>query len=116
MARARQAVVVTEWTNLFVVLIEGDFAQPIDLDLLGMALEVGHLTGKQVAVDVSRIQTMSAEVLNVLLQHRHRAGTLPWLVGPLGAPAARRLEITGTLPHFRIFPALPEALDCSRDG
>ncbi|MFF3641132.1 hypothetical protein [Streptomyces sp. NPDC002564] len=111
---ARRPLFVTEWQHLFVVLINADFEDLIDLERLDMALEIGRLTGKHVAVDASRIPFMSAEVLTTLLRHRQRTGHLPWLVGPLSPPTTRRLEISGTLRLFEIFPTLLEATAHSR--
>ncbi|MGW6063054.1 hypothetical protein [Streptomyces sp. NPDC055189] len=110
----RQAVRVVECTHLFAVLIEGAFDRQSDLDLLDMALEAGHLTGKQVVVEISRTKDISARLLNALLQHHQRAGSLPWLAGPLSTPARRRLEITGTSKHFPWFSTLQEAEARSR--
>ncbi|MEV8321407.1 hypothetical protein AB0Q95_45415 [Streptomyces sp. NPDC059900] len=112
---AGQAVLVTECTGVFVVLLQGTFDHQRDLDLLDMALEAGHLTAKQVIIDLSRTKDLSARMLNTLLRQRHRAGSLPWLAGPLSAPVTRRLEITGTLKHFTVFATLREAAAHNRD-
>ncbi|MGW5736373.1 MULTISPECIES: STAS domain-containing protein [Streptomyces] len=112
---ASQAVFVTEWTDLFVVVIAGDFENRSELDLLDMALESGRLAGKHVVVDVSRVECMNAEVLGALLRHRSGTGRLPWLVGPLSFSTKRRLEVTGTLTRFRVLPTLLEATAQSRN-
>ncbi|MGW8487458.1 hypothetical protein [Streptomyces sp. NPDC055886] len=102
-----QAVRIFERPRQIVVVVEGDVEAVHRLD---MAVELGRITGKQVVVDLSGVGFFSGAVLHVLLAQLRRGGGLPWLAGPLSTVALRRLEVTGTAPHFRIFPTLFEAM------
>ncbi|MEU6765620.1 hypothetical protein ABZ916_24265 [Streptomyces sp. NPDC046853] len=61
-------------------------------------------------VDLSEAEFFSAEVLNELLRPARKGGHLPRLAGPLSPVARRRLEVTGTLKFFEVFPTLANAV------
>ncbi|MFB7969550.1 hypothetical protein [Streptomyces rubiginosohelvolus] len=105
-----QAVRIFERPRRIVVVVEGDVEELEAVHRLDMAVELGRITGKQVVVDLSGVGFFSGAVLHVLLAQLRRGGGLPWLAGPLSTVALRRLEVTGTAPHFRIFPTLFEAM------
>ncbi|MFD7862134.1 STAS domain-containing protein [Streptomyces sp. NPDC059783] len=109
------ARLTTEWTHLVLVLLEGRLDEPEDAALVDRALRWAERSAKQVVVDLSGVTFMDARTLGSLLMPLRRSGALPWLAGPLSAPVARRLSVTGTAERFRIFPALPKAAGTARD-
>ncbi|MFD7856197.1 hypothetical protein ACFV6B_18165 [Streptomyces microflavus] len=104
---------MTEWTHLFVILLEGDINETEDLELVELALESAQRSGKQVVVDLSGVQFMGAHLLGELLKPGRPGKPRPWLAGPLSDYAEHTLSVTGTTRAFRIFPTLVQAIAAS---
>ncbi|MFD7853409.1 STAS domain-containing protein [Streptomyces microflavus] len=100
---------MTEWTHLFVIFLEGDVNETEDLELVELALESAQRSGKQVVVDLSGVQFMGAHLLGELLKPGRLGKPGLWLAGPLGGYAERTLSVTGSAGAFRIFPTLADA-------
>ncbi|MGW5737118.1 hypothetical protein [Streptomyces sp. NPDC055261] len=105
-----QLVVVAELECQFLIFIGADVREEWSLEGLAMGVELGRLSGKRVVVDLSEAAFFSAEVLNELLRPACRGERLPRLAGPLSSPALQRLEVTGTLKLFEVFPTLSDAV------
>ncbi|MBT2466251.1 hypothetical protein J7E92_33060 [Streptomyces sp. ISL-63] len=104
-----QAVDVSEHPRYFVITLQGDVENPEVVRELEQALQAGQDWGKQIVVDLSGVGLFSGDVLNALLAPARRGGSLPWLTGPLSRNTLHRLELTGTAPHFQVFPTLLDA-------
>ncbi|NEB81903.1 hypothetical protein G3I40_42825 [Streptomyces sp. SID14478] len=100
---------MTEWSSIFVVVLQGAPEDAEELELVDLALELGHFTRKPVVVDLYDVGFFTAELLCALLRPARQGWDLPWLVGPLSATTRHRLEITGTVGAFSVFDSLPEA-------
>ncbi|MGW5867093.1 STAS domain-containing protein [Streptomyces sp. NPDC055239] len=82
----RPVRVISEWTCLVLVLLEGSPDEEGDAELLGLALESAEGAGKRVIVDLSGVTYLSAMALNELLMPLRHGSMLPWLAGPLSRP------------------------------
>ncbi|WP_420031489.1 hypothetical protein ACN2WE_00845 [Streptomyces sp. cg28] len=104
-----QAIPHAQFERQFVVSLGEDAQRERSLERLMEAVELGHRSGRPVVVDLSEVE-LSAEILNALLLPARRGMHLPCLAGPLSSTTRRRLEVTGTLRLFKVFPTLRDAM------
>ncbi|MFD3524879.1 hypothetical protein [Streptomyces sp. NPDC058653] len=104
---------MSEWTHLFVVLLEGEGGEAKDLALVELALESAQRSGKQVVVNLSGVRVMGVHLLGELLKPVRLGKPTPWLAGPLNSHAESTLTVTGAADAFRIFPTLMAAAAAS---
>ncbi|MGW1988286.1 STAS domain-containing protein [Streptomyces collinus] len=100
-ASSSPVTLVSEWSHLFLVVLDGDLEAPDDEDFVAMALEAADSSGKQPVIDLTRVPFLDCAVLNVLIDPVYRQAALPWLVGPLSPSVRRLLDVTGLTEHFR---------------
>lgn len=107
---SEKVVLVAELQHQFLIFVGADVRDEWGLQALATGVALGRRSGKQVVVDLSEAECFSAGILNELLQPACKGEALPVLAGPLSPAARRRLEVTGTMHLFEVFPALPDAV------
>ncbi|MGY0017854.1 STAS domain-containing protein [Streptomyces sp. cg35] len=110
-----QAVLVAELNRQFVICLGDNVKDEWGLQGLRASLDLGRRSGKQIVVDLSDATFFSAEALCALLKPVRKGENPLCLAGPLSAVARRRLEVTGTLQFFEVFPTLWSAIAQTSD-
>ncbi|WP_394437202.1 hypothetical protein [Streptomyces sp. SGAir0957] len=105
---------MTEWTRVVVILLQGDVQGARHMELVRLALASAGQSGKQIVTDLSRVHYMNLNLLAELLEPEHHGVSRPWIAGPLNEPAQRLFDLTHATSMFRIFPALPDAVQAAR--
>lgn len=108
------AVSIVELDRLFVIFLDGQVRDPVDITLFEAALERGELSEKPVAVALGDGGYLAVGLLAAMLAFAPRAG-LPWLVGPLSTAARHLLDVSGIGPLIRIYDALVDAVAASHN-
>ncbi|MFF0741544.1 hypothetical protein ACFYVL_14205 [Streptomyces sp. NPDC004111] len=93
----------------FVVVLGRELKTAKDVDLFAMALEAGAMAEGTVIVDLSRVSSLTTDMLNLLAAPRGNHDKLPWLVGPLSSLVYKRLIQSGTFDSFRLFSSVESA-------
>ncbi|MBQ0855687.1 STAS domain-containing protein (plasmid) [Streptomyces sp. BH-SS-21] len=107
---------ISEWTHLALVVLEGDLDADEDVELLDLAVQSAERSGKRVVVDLSGVTYLGSEAFNTLLMPLWRGRALPWLAGPLPRQLEQLLTVTGARQRFRVFPTLKEAAEAAGDS
>ncbi|MFD8571534.1 STAS domain-containing protein [Streptomyces sp. NPDC059639] len=105
-----QAFLVAELNRQFVIFLGDNMKDEWSLQGLMASFELGRRSGKRIVVDLSEVEFLSAEALGALLHHVRKRELPLRLAGPLSRITRRRLEVTGTLSYFEVFPTLLDAL------